>query len=113
MQIILFLFSIFLFLLLLVGKKECLTNRQKIITIAIVSISVLIVYFYTSSLEVKAESNREKLNSFKQGKTLTCEKYKVSKERFIYVSGTQTFVAQNSQKTLDGVILSISTCRMD
>ena len=71
------------------------------------------IYIYESSIDSIAEHNRKMVNAFRQGKTLTCEGYKVDKERFLYVSGTQTFMPKSSETALEGVIVKVSTCRVD
>jgi len=113
MQIVLFLIFILLVLLALVSKKNAYSKNQKIIVTSVISVLVIVIYFYESSLENSAERSREKVNAFKQGKTLTCKEYKVDKERFIYVSGTQTFVPKSGETTLEGVIIRVSTCKAD
>ncbi len=111
MQIILFLIFILLTLLVVVSKRNEFSKNSKIIITLFVTILTVGIYFYTSTQENSAEKNREIVNSFKQGKTLICKKYKVSNKRFIYVSGTQTFVPKNSETTLEGVIVRVSTCK--
>ena len=58
--------------------------------------------------------DRETLNAFRQGKTLTCKDYdSVNKKNFIYVSGTQTFIPKDGVETLEGLIVRISTCSVE
>ncbi len=113
MQIVLFLIFVLLILLVLVSKKNSFSKNQKIIVTIIAAVFVISIYFYESSIENIAEKNRETVNAFRQGKTLICDKYTVDKERFIYVSGTQTFIPKADEISLEGVIVRVSTCKVD
>ncbi|MDA7848301.1 hypothetical protein N8972_02300 [Sulfurospirillum sp.] len=113
MQIVLFLIFILLILLVIVSKKNSFSKNQKIVVTTVVSIFVVGIYFYESNLNTNAQKNREVVNAFRQGKTLTCKEYKVNKDKYLYVSGTQTFVPQSSESTLKGVIVKVSTCKAD
>jgi predicted ferric reductase len=111
MQIVLFLIFILLVLLVVVSKKNSFSKNAKISITIVVAVFAVAIYFYESSLENNAEYNREMVNAFRQGKTLTCKEYKVNKDKFLYVSGTQTFVPKASETTLEGVIVKVSTCK--
>ena len=113
MQIVLFLIFVLLVLLVVVSEKNSFSKNQKIVVTSVVAVLVIVIYFYGSGLENSAETNRENVNAFRQGKTLTCKEYEVDKERFIYVSGTQTFVPKSNETTLKGVIVKVSTCKAD
>jgi len=112
-QVILFLIFVLLVLLVVVSKKNSFSKNQKIIVTGIVAVVVIVIYFYESGLKSSAEHNRELVNAFRQGRTLTCKEYKVDKDRFIYVSGTQTFMPKSGETTLKGVIVRVSTCKAD
>ncbi|WP_024953790.1 hypothetical protein [Sulfurospirillum arcachonense] len=111
MQIVLFLVLVLLVLLIVVSKKDSLSKNTKITIMLTIAIFCTIIYFYESSTSKSAEKNREIVNTFRQGKILTCGEYKVDKNRFLYVSGTQTFVPQKSETSLEGVIVKVSTCK--
>ncbi len=113
MQIVLFLIFILLVLLVVVSKKNSFSKNQKIIVTSVIAIFAIAIYVYESNIESSAEYNREMVNAFRQGKTLTCKEYAVDKEKFLYVSGTQTFVPKSSETTLEGVIVRVSTCKAD
>ncbi len=113
MQIVLFLIFILLVLLVVVSKKNSFSNNQKIIVTSVVAVFAIAIYIYESSVGNNAEYNREMVNAFRQGKTLTCKEYKVNKEKFIYISGTQTFMPKPSETTLKGVIVQVSICKAD
>jgi len=112
-QIVLFLIFILLVLLVVVSKKNEFSKNQKIVTTGVVMVFAIAIYVYESSIDNSAEKNRELVNAFRQGKVLTCKEYKVNKERYIYISGTQTFMPNKEQKTLKGVIVEVSTCKVN
>jgi protein-S-isoprenylcysteine O-methyltransferase Ste14 len=111
MQAILLLLFALLILLIVAAKSDSLTRRSKIYLGVVVSVLLVAMYFYESSQTNRTEQDRQFVNAYKQGKTLTCGQYKVSKDNFIYVSGTQTFVPNDKQETLNGVIIEVSTCK--
>ena len=113
MQIVLFLIFILLVLLAVVSKKNSFSKNAKISVTIVVAALTIVIYFYESGLKNSAQYNREMVNAFRQGKTLTCKEYKVNKDKFLYVSGTQTFVPKSSETTLEGVIVKVSTCKED
>jgi len=112
-QIVLFLIFILLVLLAVVSKKNSFSKNQKVIVTSVIAVFVIVLYIYESSMGNNAEYNREMVNAFRQGKTLTCKEHKVDKEKFLYVSGTQTFVPKSSETILKGVIVKVSTCKAD
>jgi len=111
MQIVLFLIFILLVLLAVVSKKNSFSKNAKISITAAATVLIIVIYFYESNLKSSSQYNRKIVNAFRQGKTLICQEYKVNKNRFIYVSGTQTFVPKSSETTLEGVIVRVSTCK--
>ena len=111
MQIVLFLIFILLVLLAIVSKKNSFSKNIKISMTIVIAVFTVAIYFYESSLKDSTEYNREIVNAFRQGKNLTCKEYKVNKDSFLYVSGTQTFVPKSSETTLEGVIVKVSTCK--
>ena len=113
MQIVLFLIFILLVLLVVVSKKDSLGKNTKISIIIVVAVFAVMIYFYESIVGNNAEYNREMVNAFRQGKTLTCEEHKVNKEKFLYISGTQTFMPKSSETTLKGIIVKVSACKAD
>jgi predicted ferric reductase len=112
MQIVLFLVLVLLVLMVIVSKKDTMTKSAQITIFVVVAIFALSIYFYESSQKNSAEYNREVVNAYRQGKTLQCEEYTVDKNRFLYVSGTQTFVPKDDIVTLEGIIIKVSTCKV-
>jgi len=112
-QIVLFLIFILLVLLVVVSKKNSFSKDQKIAATSVVAVFAIGIYIYESNVDNNAEYNREIVNAFRQGKTLICKEYKVDKERFLYISGTQTFIPKSNETTLEGVIVKVSACKAD
>ena len=113
MQIVLFLIFVLLILLVVVSKKNSFSKTTKIYMTGVIAVLTIAIYFYESNQEKNEQHNRAMLNAFRQGKTLTCKEYKVDQEKFIYVSGTQSFVAKASEKSLEGVVVPVSTCKVN
>jgi len=111
MQIILFLLLILAILLIFVSKNESLTRSLKIYII----LSLVLIFFagwiYTLYNQRTAQSEREIINAYEQGKTIICGDYKVDSNSFVFVSGTLSFVAKENRKDLKGVVVDISTCK--
>jgi amino acid permease len=112
MQIVLFLILILLVLMVIVAKKDSLSKNAKITVFVVVAIFSLLIYFYESFQKTSAEHNRDIVNAYRQGKTLQCGEYKVDKNNFLYVSGTQTFVPKDDATAFEGVIIRVSTCKV-
>ena len=113
MQIVLFLIFVLLVLLAIVSKKNAFSKNQKIIVTSVVAVFAIMIYIFESAQTNSALKDRDVVNAFRQGKILTCKEYKVDKNRYIYVSGTQTFMPNKYQTTLEGVIIKVSTCKED
>lgn len=113
MQIVLFLIFILLILLVVVSKKNSFTKLQKIIVTIVITLFVVAIYIYESGRDADAQDNREVVNAFRQGDTVICGEHKVNNKRFIYISGTQIFMPKRDQEDLKGVIIKVSTCKVD
>ncbi len=111
MQIVLFLLLILAILVIFVSKKESLSNRTKIYIVVSLSVVIVAGWLYTTYNQKTALNEREIINAFEQGKTLTCGNQKVNNTNFIFVSGTLSFVAKESAKELKGVVIDISICK--
>ena len=111
MQIILFLLLILAILLIFVSKKESLTNSIKVYIISSFVLIFFAGWLYTFYNQKIAHNEREIINAFEQGKTITCGDYKINSNSFIFVSGTLSFVARENIKDLKGVVVDISTCK--
>lgn len=110
MQIVLFLVLILLIVVVISTKTDSLSNGTKIY-MALGAIMIFVaMYFYNSMQTNNEEYNRQIVNAYMQGKTLTCKAYKVDKKDFLYISGTSTFVSRSDKKELQGVSVQVSTC---
>ncbi len=110
MQIVLFLLLVLAVLSIFVSKKDSLSNSVKIYILVSFALVFLVGWLFTYYNQKVALANRDILNAFEQGKTLSCQNYKVNSDDFVYVSGTLSFVAKDSKKDLKGVVIDISTC---
>ena len=111
MQIILFLLLVLAVLVIIVSKKESLSNSTKISIIASLILVFVAGWIYTVYNQKIAQNDRDIINAYEQGKTLSCGKYRVNSDKFIFVNGTLSFIAKESIKELKGVVIDISTCR--
>jgi hypothetical protein len=102
---------IFLFLLIaLLSKAEVLTPRNRTVIISILSMIIASAVLYEFMVSKKEEQNRTLINAFKQGKTIICKETPIDQKNFIFETGTMSFMAKESNKTLAGIIYSIKEC---
>ncbi len=111
MQIVLLLLLILAVLIILVSKKQRLQKSVKIYIIISLALVFIAGWLYTSYTQRVAQNQRDIINAYEQGKTLTCGTYRVNSNDFVFVSGTLSFVAKDSVKKLKGVVIDISTCK--
>lgn len=109
MQIIAFL-VLLLAIALFVLAKDNIDKTTKWIVISSLLALVVLAFIYESYTSNIEEKNRAIINSFKQGKTITCKDGKVDNKRFNYENGTGTFMAKKEFKELSGIIIPITTC---
>lgn len=109
-QIILLLIVILLVLLVIAAKKDSMSNKNKVIITLTSLVTLVIILIYESQVSQSSEKVRMIVNAYNQGKILDCEGYEVDMNRFLYVSGTQTFVAKKEQKELAGVVIQSTKC---
>jgi formate hydrogenlyase subunit 3/multisubunit Na+/H+ antiporter MnhD subunit len=111
MQIILFLLLVLAVLLIFVSKKDSLAKTTKIYIIISLVLVLVAGWLFTLYNQNTAKNGREILNAYEQGKTITCDNYKVDINSFIFISGTLSFVAKEDNKEYKGVVIDISTCK--
>ena len=109
----LFLILIFAVILFISAKHKKFSKKHKIIVCSLSAIAVLSIIVYQLDFDKKSVQNREKINSFNQGKILMCGEYVVNSEKFSFYGGTNSFVAKESEKTLKGVILKLEDCQIE
>ncbi len=111
MQIVLLLLLILAVLIILVSKKERLQKSIKIYIIISLALVFIAGWLYTNYNQRVAQNQRDIINAYEQGETLTCGRYRVNSNDFVFVSGTLSFVAKDNIKKLKGVVIDISTCK--
>jgi len=111
MQIILLLLLILAILLMFLSKKNSFTKRTKIYIIISLALVFTAGWLFTIYNQNIAKNEREIINAYQQGKTLTCGNYKVNISSFVFVSGTFSFIARDDKKELKGIVIDISTCK--
>ncbi len=110
MQIILLLIVILLVLLILAVKKDSISNLNKlyIILILLVIVGSIVVYQFNFSKQEK--QNRTIMNTYKQGKIISCNGMEINNKTYRLETGTRSFVAKKDNKELKGIIHDIGDC---
>lgn len=112
MQLLLFLAIVLLLSTVWYAKKETLSTRDKVILVSIMLLTIGLAGVYEWRSAQKSAHNREMVSAFKQGKTLLCSEKEVNQESFIFVSGTMSFIPNESNKQDKGVVIDIFTCKI-
>jgi len=94
------------------AKSESLTRKSKMIVILVLGHAIGFGWLYELNNSNQSEHNREVLSAFKQGKTLTCKDVEINHKRFIYVSGTLSFIPNDANEEHKGLVIDIATCNI-
>jgi hypothetical protein len=108
---------IFITILVILGaifyaKSESLTRKSKMIVILVLGHAIGFGWLYEFNNANQSEHNREVLSAFKQGKSLTCKEVEIDNKRFLYVSGTLSFIPNDANEAQKGLVLDIATCKL-
>lgn len=109
---IFFLLVVIILTLFYIAKSDEETKKGKIILSVALVIIVVFAIIYEMLKSSGSEKKIELLNAFNQGRILQCKQNKVDKQRFLYVSGTQTFSGKPNIKEVGGLIFEISECEI-
>lgn len=109
MQIIAFLVLLLVIILFVLAKDNIDKTTKRIVLVSL-GVLVVLAFAYERYTSDVADKNRAIINSFEQGKTITCKEATVDKERFNYENGTGSFMAKKEFKELSGIIIPITTC---
>ncbi|MBE0495527.1 MAG: hypothetical protein IBX45_03865 [Campylobacterales bacterium] len=112
MQIIAFLVLLLVVVALLMIDKETIAPKVKWGIMGVVASLVVLGMLYHSFSSKQQLHNREKINHFSQGGTLTCKGVLVDGTRFSYENGTASFVAKGSAREIRGVIIPLQDCEV-
>ncbi|MDD3343220.1 MAG: hypothetical protein PHR87_06555 [Sulfurospirillaceae bacterium] len=113
MQIVIFLLVVIVISSVFVAKKDELSTRSKIILLAIMMLVVFFAWLYESAVSKESQEDRMMLNAFKQGKTLYCNDVEVTAKKFVFISGTLSFIANDKNKDNKGLVIDIATCKIE
>ena len=111
MQIILGVIFIVI-LMVLLSQANILTARGKTLVFTILMMIVAGAMLYEFMFSKTAENNRMLINAFKQGKNLTCKDVPVNQTSYNLETGTQSFMAKESEKDIVGAIYAIEDCKL-
>lgn len=94
------------------AKSEALSKKSKIIVVLIVAHIIGFGWLYEFRTSHQSQYNRDILSAFKQGKSLTCKEIEVNNKQFIYVSGTLSFMPNETNTEHKGLVIDIATCKL-
>ncbi|MDR1615050.1 MAG: hypothetical protein LBS26_05735 [Campylobacteraceae bacterium] len=93
-------------------KNKNFSKVSKLLTVTLCALAVIFAVVYETAIIKQSETDRETLNSFKQGRTLVCDDIEVTAEKFTFVGGTKVFSAKEYFKDIQGVMIPIKNCRV-
>jgi len=94
------------------AKSEALSQKSKIILMLLIALAIGFGWLYELRTSHQSQHNREILSAFKQGKSLTCKEIEVNNKHFIYVSGTLSFMPNETNAEHKGLVIDIATCTL-
>ena len=94
------------------AKSEALSKKTKITLSVLIGLLIGSGWLYELNSSKKSQNNREVLSAFKQGKTITCNGVDVSNKEFIYISGTLSFIPNDTNQNHKGLVIDIVTCKL-
>ncbi len=112
-RLILFILVVVIFAILFSSKSKTLPKKSKIALV--VTLGALLVFGYLHEIKSTQQDKKDQelLSAFKQGKVLLCNGISVSKETFMYVSGTLSFIPQATNVQNKGAVLQLHTCSIN
>lgn len=94
------------------ANSEALSRKSKIIVFLVIGHLIGFGWLYELNNANQREHNREVLSAFKQGKSLICNAIEVNHKQFIYVSGTLSFMPNETNQEHKGLVIDIATCTL-
>lgn len=104
-------FATLLILLALIKDEQLSKKSKSIILVSAITI-VTAVVIYQVIFDNKSANNRELLIHFNQGSNLTCKNITINQKDFNYFAGTNTFLANDNNKSMRGLKISIDDCEI-
>lgn len=108
-------FSVVLIIIasIIVAKKEFLSPRAKVLFAVVVVMMIVLAWMYENSVEKETHAHRSVVNAFKQGKSIFCDDVEITSKTFVYVSGTQSFIARDKNIEQQGLVIDVATCKTE
>lgn len=111
-QFLIFLTIVAILVVIFYAKSESLSRKSKIVALLIIGHAIGFGWLYELNNANQSENNREVLTAFKQGKVLTCKEIEVNNKEFIYISGTLSFMPNETNQKHKGLVIDIATCNV-
>lgn len=110
-------FLIFITIVVLLGSifyanTQTLSSTAKRVVFIVLGLLIGFGWLYELNNSKERQHHTEVLNAFKQGKALTCKEVEVNNTRFIYVSGTLSFIPNDANKEQQGLVIDSVTCNV-
>ena len=113
MQFLLFLAVVLLVVSVIYAKKSTFSKQAKIGLFSFLIILIGLAWWYESYNRENSEANRLMISAFKQGKTLYCNGREISSHTFVFVSGTLSFIANDTNPNDKGIVIDMATCKLE
>ena len=112
-RLILFIIIVVIFVILFSSKTKTLSKKAKIGLVSMLVLLLAVGYIHEVQNYQQNQKNQETISAFRQGKILLCEEdIEISQKDFIYISGTLSFVPNNTNTKNKGLVLELSECRV-
>ncbi len=112
-------FYLLIFLLLIFGIIGAvvyffteLTKRLKMAIVLSLVLGWFLIFVYSLYQDGKRKKHEVLLFNFRHGKNLICNKVKVSKKEFNFISGTLVFVGKEGSE-VEGLVVPLDRCEVE
>ena len=113
MQFLLFLAVVLLVVSVIYAKKSTFSKKAKIGFFIFLIILIGVAWWFEANNRENSEANRLMISAFKQGKTLYCNGREISSHTFVFVSGTLSFIANDTNPNDKGIVIDMATCKLE
>ncbi len=110
MQIVLGILFVLIVILIFLYKSDSINTKTKGAMILFIVVVIASAFLYEFIFSKKQQSNREIVNSYKQGKTITCKGVDINLTTFTFEPGTLSFMAKREIQEIAGTIYDIKDC---
>ncbi len=112
MQIVIGILFVVVLLTLFAAQFEKISHQRKMHILKVAALILLLAWLYQNMIDTQTQKRRAKVIAFKQGKTLICQDNPISQKFFYYESGTQSFLTNDKNSSLNGIIYPIQECEI-